>query len=127
MTELAGRSGQGARGESRVLEFTSAGSMYGNWLRLPPWLRTIRSADASDHGDDERPIWPVPLDRVEQARFRSIEMGALGIAHLHAGRSGKYSRQRRVTVAAMSSRQLTSSGYHGFLRASMTTGEEYAR
>ena len=35
---------------------------------------------------------------------------------------GKYSLQRFVTSAAMSSRHDSSFGYHGFMRASMTTG-----
>jgi len=37
-------------------------------------------------------------------------------------RDGKYSDHRAVTVAATSSRHETSSGYHGLMRASMTTG-----
>src|SRR5690606_24778094 len=35
---------------------------------------------------------------------------------------GKYSRHRRVTSAAVSGSQLTSFGYQGFMRASMTIG-----
>jgi len=42
-------------------------------------------------------------------------------------RSGKYSRHRSVTVAAMSSRQVSSRGYQGFILASMTIGGVYDR
>ncbi len=39
---------------------------------------------------------------------------------------GKYSCQRFVTIAAVSSRQDSSFGYHGLMRASMTIGPVYA-